>query len=90
MSIADVLDRPPTCAYADMNLLKSNGAIPRREFVPRDPWRRNQRWRRLPRWQALELALLATAATGHERSEISGVQRREAAGRTPRQCSSLA
>jgi hypothetical protein len=32
-----VFDRPPTCAYADMNGLKSNVAILRREFVPRDP-----------------------------------------------------
>jgi hypothetical protein len=37
MSVAGVFDRPPTCAYADMNRLKSNGAILRREFVPRDP-----------------------------------------------------
>jgi hypothetical protein len=28
--------RPPTCAYADMNRLKSNEAIRRREFVPSD------------------------------------------------------
>jgi hypothetical protein len=28
---------PPTCGYADKNCLKSNDAIPRREFVPRDP-----------------------------------------------------
>jgi hypothetical protein len=27
-SIAEVFDRPRTCAYADMNRLKSNGAIP--------------------------------------------------------------
>ena len=36
--IADVLGWPPTCAYADVNRLKSNEAILRREFVPRDPW----------------------------------------------------
>ena len=42
MCVAAVLGRPPTCAYADMNRLKSNGAILRREFVPRDPWRTNQ------------------------------------------------
>jgi hypothetical protein len=46
---------PPTCAYADMNRLKSNEAILRREFVPRDPCRTNQRRRRLPRWHALGL-----------------------------------
>ena len=34
MSIAVVVGWPPTCAYADMIRLKSNGAIPRREFVP--------------------------------------------------------
>jgi hypothetical protein len=42
-SIAGVFDRPTTCAYADMNRLKSNDAIPRREFGPRDPCRTNQR-----------------------------------------------
>jgi hypothetical protein len=42
MSIAAVFGWPPTCAYADMNRLKSNKAIPRREFVPRDPCRTNQ------------------------------------------------
>jgi len=43
MSIAGVFGWPPTCAYADMERLKSNEAIPRREFVPRDPCRTNQR-----------------------------------------------
>jgi hypothetical protein len=42
MSIAAAFGWPPTCAYADMNRLKSNEAIPRREFVPRDPCRTNQ------------------------------------------------
>ena len=42
MSIAVVVGWPPTCAYADMIRLKSNDAIPRREFVPRDPRRTNQ------------------------------------------------
>jgi len=42
-SIAAVFGWPPTCAYADMTRLKSNEAILRREFVPRDPWRTNQR-----------------------------------------------
>jgi hypothetical protein len=37
MSVAAVFDWPPTCAYADMHRLKSNEAIPRRAFVPRDP-----------------------------------------------------
>jgi hypothetical protein len=78
--------RPPTCAYADMNRLKSNGAILRREFVPRDPCRTNQPWRcrASGRWNC---ALLAAAARGREQSEISGVQRREAVGRTQRRCS---
>jgi hypothetical protein len=43
LSVADVFGRPPTCVYADMNRLKSNEAIRRREFVPRDPCRTNQR-----------------------------------------------
>ena len=34
--------------------LKSNEAIPRREFAPRDPCLRNQLCRCLPRWRALE------------------------------------
>jgi hypothetical protein len=36
-SIAAVFGRPPICAYADMDRLKSNEAIPRREFASRDP-----------------------------------------------------
>jgi hypothetical protein len=43
MGIADVFGWPPTCAYADTNRLKSNDAIQRREFVPRDLCRTNQR-----------------------------------------------
>jgi hypothetical protein len=43
MSIAVVFGRPPTCAYADMDHLKSNEAIRSREFAPRDPCRTNQR-----------------------------------------------
>jgi hypothetical protein len=31
LRIADVSGWPPTCAYADMNRLKSNEVIPRRE-----------------------------------------------------------
>jgi hypothetical protein len=32
---------------------KSFAAIPRREFVTRDPWRSNRQQRCMPRWQAL-------------------------------------
>jgi hypothetical protein len=35
--------------HADTDRLTSNGAIPRREFGPRDPWRTNPRWRCMPR-----------------------------------------
>ena len=89
LSVAAVFGWPPTRAYADMNRLKSNDAIPRREFVPRDPCRRisfggacraGRRWDRV---------LLAAVSKGQEQSEISGVQRREAVGRTQRQCSRL-
>jgi hypothetical protein len=38
--------------------LKSRGAIPRREFAPRDPYCANQRWRCRPRWQASDLDVL--------------------------------
>src|SRR5262245_23263266 len=43
VSISDVFGRSSTCAYADVIVLKSNEAILRREFVPRDPCRTNQR-----------------------------------------------
>jgi hypothetical protein len=49
VSIAAVFGWPPTCAYADMHREKSNDAIRRREFVPRDQCRANQPWRCMPR-----------------------------------------
>jgi hypothetical protein len=87
MSITAVFGWSPTCAYADMPRLKSNDAMRRREFVPRDPCRANQPWRCVPRWQALGLGTTRVGFEGQERCEMSGVQRREAAGRTQRQCS---
>jgi hypothetical protein len=64
--------------HADSDRLKSRAAIPRREFVPRDPCRTNQHWRCMPRWQASASVLLAAAAARSERSAISGVRSREA------------
>ena len=69
--------RRPT-EHADTNRLKWSGAIQRREFVTRDPWRSNELQRCMPRWQAIESGTTRGGATGYERSEISGVRSREA------------
>ena len=46
---------------------KSGDAIPRREFVPRDPCRSNPQERCMPRWRARASSLLAAASAGLER-----------------------
>lgn len=72
--------------HADPDRLKSSGAIPRREFVPRDPYRANQLWRCMPGWQASELGttrgggVRVRAERDFRRAEPGG------AGRTPRAC----
>jgi hypothetical protein len=50
---------------------KSVGAIPRREFGPRDPGGSSQHRRCMPRWQASKWVLLAAEAPGRERRPIS-------------------
>ena len=78
---------PPNCACADMHRLKSNEAIPRREFVPRDPCRTNQALTVHAALAGVGIGYSRQLREGASKSEISGVLRREAAGRTRRRCS---